>query len=118
MTCRAQATSAPKVTSSPWAKFVSPVVPKTSDSPMAARARIRPNRRPETAYWGARRHGMSARKPGVAASTPAPPSPASGVRRKATVRGVPGSTRVANGFCGTPYPSSSAGSESRSSSIS
>ena len=74
-TCSAQATSAPKVTSSPWAKLVSPVVPNTSDRPIAARARMRPKRRPDTAYCGARRHGMSARKPGVGTSIAPPPSP-------------------------------------------
>ena len=33
---------APKVTSSPWAKLTSPVVPKISESPMATMAMIRP----------------------------------------------------------------------------
>ncbi len=54
ITLSAYPTRAPKVTSSPWEKFVRPVVPNTSDSPIAARARMRPKRRPDTANWGAR----------------------------------------------------------------
>ena len=37
---------------SPWAKLVSPVVPKITDSPIAASARMRPNRRPLASSWG------------------------------------------------------------------
>ena len=48
------ATSAPAVTSSPCAKFVSPVVPKMSDSPIAAMAISRPKRIPSTSSWTAR----------------------------------------------------------------
>ena len=40
---------APKVTISPWAKLVRPVVPKMSDRPMAHMAMIRPKRMPSTA---------------------------------------------------------------------
>ncbi len=43
---RYHATIAPKVSSSPWAKFVRPVVPKISDSPTAASAMTSPNRIP------------------------------------------------------------------------
>jgi hypothetical protein len=50
-TFRYQATTAPKVTSSPWAKLVSPVVPKMSDSPMAVMAITRPNLMPSTDSW-------------------------------------------------------------------
>ncbi len=39
-------TIAPKASSSPWAKFVSPVVPKMSDRPTAASAMINPKRMP------------------------------------------------------------------------
>ena len=42
------AASAPKVTISPWAKFESPVVPKTSETPIAASASMRPKLRPFT----------------------------------------------------------------------
>ena len=41
-----QATNAPNVTISPWAKLVRPVVPKISDSPTEHMARIRPSRTP------------------------------------------------------------------------
>eukprot|EP01136_Pigoraptor_vietnamica_P041006 Opistho-1_new@13467 len=43
---RYHAAIAPKVISSPWAKFVRPVVPKINDSPTAASAITRPNRMP------------------------------------------------------------------------
>ncbi len=39
-------TIAPKAISSPWAKLVSPVVPKISDNPTAARAMTSPKRIP------------------------------------------------------------------------
>ena len=47
----ASATIAPNVTSSPWAKLVSPVVPKISDSPSAASASSSENVMPPTASW-------------------------------------------------------------------
>ena len=37
-----QATTAPKVTTSPWAKLTRPVTPKISDNPTAARATMEP----------------------------------------------------------------------------
>ena len=51
-----QVTRAPSVTSSPWAKLVSPVVPKIRDRPTAASAMIRPNRRPSAVSWAAWLH--------------------------------------------------------------
>ena len=51
-----QVSSAPSVTSSPWAKLVRPVVPKMSDSPTAASAMIRPNRKPSAMSWAAWLH--------------------------------------------------------------
>ena len=45
------ATIAPKVISSPWAKFVSPVVPKIIDRPSEAIASTREKTRPPTASW-------------------------------------------------------------------
>ena len=50
--------SAPTVTSSPWAKLVSPVVPKMSDSPIAPIAMMRPNCRPSTNSWQAVELGL------------------------------------------------------------
>ena len=47
------------VTSSPCAKFVSPVVPKIKDSPTAASAMIRPNRKPSAVSWAAWLHLLS-----------------------------------------------------------
>ena len=43
---RIKAIAAPNVTSSPWAKLVSPVVPKISDNPMAHSPMSRPNLMP------------------------------------------------------------------------
>ena len=43
------AARAPNVTISPWAKFDNPVVPNTSDKPIAARASMRPKFSPFTA---------------------------------------------------------------------
>ncbi len=54
-----QVSSAPRVTSSPWAKLVSPVVPKISDSPTAASAMINPNRKPSAISWAAWLHLLS-----------------------------------------------------------
>jgi hypothetical protein len=42
---------APSVTSSPWAKLISPVVPKISESPTAVIAMIDPNLMPSTSSW-------------------------------------------------------------------
>ncbi len=53
-TLNAYASRAPPVMSSPWAKFVRPVVPKISDRPTAAMASTRPNCRPPTSSCGAR----------------------------------------------------------------
>ena len=44
-----QATIAPHVTSSPWAKLTSPVVPNASDRPTAAMAISRPSFMPSNA---------------------------------------------------------------------
>ena len=54
-----QVSSAPIVTSSPWAKLVRPVVPKMSDSPTAASAMISPNRKPSAISWAAWLHLLS-----------------------------------------------------------
>ena len=51
-----QVSIAPIVTSSPWAKLVSPVVPKMRERPTAASARIRPNRRPSAVSCAACDH--------------------------------------------------------------
>ena len=50
------AMTAPMVTSSPWAKLVSPVVPKMSDRPTAARAMISPKRNPSAVSCAAWAH--------------------------------------------------------------
>ncbi len=50
---------APMVTSSPWAKLVSPVVPKIRDRPTAASAMINPNRNPSAVSWTAWLHLLS-----------------------------------------------------------
>ena len=60
----AKATRAPKVISSPWAKLVSPVVPKIIDRPSAAIASSTENTRPPTASCSA------------STALPAPPGPA------------------------------------------
>ena len=54
-----QVSRAPMVTSSPWAKFVRPVVPKISDRPTAASAMIRPNRTPSAVSCAAWLHLLS-----------------------------------------------------------
>ena len=51
VTLKTKATIAPKVTISPWAKLVSPVVPKISDRPTEQIARIRPRRAPSVSRW-------------------------------------------------------------------
>ena len=56
VTLKSHATRAPNVTISPWAKLAIPVVPKISDSPMAAIAMMSPNRMP----WKVRRAARSA----------------------------------------------------------
>ncbi len=54
VTLNRYATSAPNVTISPCAKFVSPVVPKISDRPIAHMAMMRPKRTPCTVRRAAR----------------------------------------------------------------
>ena len=54
-----QATMAPQVTISPWAKLVSPVVPKISDRPTAQRAMTRPNLMPSKMSCGTRSRSLS-----------------------------------------------------------
>ena len=51
MTFNQNAISPPKVTISPCAKFVSPVVPKIRDKPTEQMAMIRPRRIPSTDLW-------------------------------------------------------------------
>jgi hypothetical protein len=67
VTLNTQATIAPNVTSSPWAKLVSPVVPKISDKPMAHMAMMRPKRTPSTKSRAARSKKLL--------PLPPPPSP-------------------------------------------
>ena len=54
-----QATMAPQVTISPWAKLVSPVVPKISDRPTAQMAMTRPNLMPSKMSCGTRSRSLS-----------------------------------------------------------
>ena len=58
-TLKYQATMAPQVTISPWAKLVSPVVPKISDRPTAQMAMIRPNLMPSKMSCGTRSRSLS-----------------------------------------------------------
>ncbi len=48
MALKAKTRTAPRVTISPWAKLVRPVVPKISERPTEARASRRPKLRPAT----------------------------------------------------------------------
>ena len=53
------AISMPNTIISPWAKFTRPVVPKMSESPMAARPRKSPSLMPSTMSWATRLNVMA-----------------------------------------------------------
>ncbi len=82
-------TIAPKASSSPWAKFVNPVVPKMSDRPTAASAMINPKRMPLASRLAVR---STSDGPAESAAPPAPRrnttvrSPESRIRGEATER--------------------------------